>query len=262
MPRAQYWRGPRFDINYRGPTFDNLKDPKTKGKEAEAENTDNDPNELEDEGDELKKKQKLASMTEQQLERAHAMHECGHACVATVLGCDVIDIRFSKWHGGGLTRANYDKSRLSVPDRVTVLVAGGVAERMAGGTGGDQDDLIDARRLASDEQIKRARKRAGEILQENWAGVCSVCDSLQRWPLLKGATVRALLEAARAPKGTVTRTGEDTATATYEVVRIGRNGIRKRAGLIRLVAGWYHSYHANGTYMGRFADRISAGKVL
>jgi hypothetical protein len=198
----------------------------------------------------------------QQIERAQAMHECAHACIATVLGCDVVDIRWSKWSGRGLMRANYDKMRLSVPDVVTVLVSGGVGERMAGGSGGDRDDLAEARHLATDEQITRAQKRAGEILRANWSGVCSVCEALQRFPYLKGSTVGALLEAAR--KAPVAhRTDEDICTARREVTRFTKSGKRKRAGEIRFIAGAWHAYRGYGNqYVGRFNDHVAASNSI
>jgi hypothetical protein len=253
-----YYRGPTYDIN--NPT----KLPKSLL--APINDTEDDENELDDDDEGAqagKEKNKLKALTEAEQERAAAMHEVGHACVATALGCEVIDIRFSTWKGGGLTRVNYDKASLSIADRVTCLVAGGVAERMVNGSGGDRDDLIDCRQLgASDEQIGRAQARAAEMLRANWRGVCNVADALQRWPLLRGGVVREMLEAARKPVSEVHRVSEDIATKEFEVVRI-RDGKRKRVGKTVLVAGFWHAYRGHqNDYVGRFGDYLTAGRAI
>jgi hypothetical protein len=263
MTRARYWRGPT-DINFRSASFGKVVDPKELGDEVEAENTEGTQNQEdeEDEGAEEGKKKNKALTTEQ-LEKVHAMHEVGHAAVATVLGCDVLDIRFSKWTGGGLTRAHFDKSRLSVPDRVTVLVAGGVAERMLGASGGDGDDIAEARRLGSDEQIRRARVRAKEILRANWGGCLAICDALQKWPLIKGSLVRTLLEAARAPRGLTTRIDEDIVTQRFEVARTGTDGRRRRVGKVCLIGRHWHAYRGyQNNWCGMYENYLDATRAI
>jgi hypothetical protein len=169
MPRAQYYRGPQFefDRSIAAPEVRSTSPPSSR------------------------------AFTEAECERHMSIHESGHATVASILGCVLDDVRIDKWTGRGMVRARYGKD-LSVPDLVTVLVAGGVAERMIGGPQGtDRDDIADARRLGTDEQIKRAQERASELLRRDWRGVYSVADALVRWPYLKGSTVRVLLEASR-----------------------------------------------------------------
>jgi hypothetical protein len=251
MSRARYYRVLTFRVE----------DPKlTNSKPAKVENTENDENELEDEEQKLKDKQK--ALSEAEIDRAHAMHEVGHAAVASLLGCEVIDIRYSKWYGGGLTRANYDKSRLSVPDRVTVLVAGGVAERMVGGSGGDRDDLVEARQIASDEQIARARKRAKEILRANWGGCLTICDALQKWPLLKGSLVRTLLAASRVPTGLTTRVNEDIVTQRFEVCT-DKGGRRRRVGKVCLIGRYWHAYRGHqNDWCGMFDNYLEATRAI
>jgi hypothetical protein len=254
--RARFYRGPAFDVN----------NPKNLPKSvvAPVNDTEDEENQLADDdpgAEEGKKKNKSKNLTEAEQERHATIHESAHAAVITVLGGVIDEISFDRWTGCGVVRGGF--SNLSLPDRVTCLVSGGVGERMAGSKHPDcdRDDMIEARQLASDEQIARAKARAAEILQANWHGVAAVADALQRSPYLKGSVVRALLEAVRkAP--VVHRTDEDIITAEFEVRRT-RGGMMKRIGVVRCVAGhWYGFRDRDDKVVGRFNNHLDAARAI
>jgi hypothetical protein len=258
MPRARFYRGVPFDLNFRGPNA-RVQDPKlTNTTEAKAENTEDDENELEDEEKKLKSKQACEEAT-----RHACVHEAGHVAIAHALGCDVDFVQIDKWTDRGRMVTTKHSKNLSASDYVTLLVSGGIAERMIGSKHQycDHDDLQEARRHASDEQIERAKQRASEMLRSNWSGVLSIAEALMRWPLLRGATVRAIMEGARmAPLAH--RTDEGIATQMFDVVKIDSLGRRRKVGSAALAAGRWHAYHSNGGYVGVFGDYLSAVRAL
>jgi hypothetical protein len=193
-------------------------------------------------------------------ERMVAVHEAAHCVVATLLGAKVVRATGDVWCGGGKTTIDVDN--MPMPDYVTLLMAGSAAERLCGWPGDDSGDMWDAKHKAqaTDQQIDAARKRAGEMLRQCWSAVNAIADALQRRPLIDGATVRALIEAAR--KTPVAHRVEEKICARREIVRITRDGRRKRVGEIRLVAGAWHAYRGNNDYVGRFNDLVRASNAI
>jgi hypothetical protein len=226
MPRARYYQGPT-------PQFDNL----TRALEAPGKK----------------------AMSGAEHERMVAVHEAAHCVVATLLGAKVVRATVDVWRGGGKT--TLDVENMTQPDYCTLLMAGSAAERFCGWPGDDSGDLWDAKHKAgaTDKQIDAARKRAGEMLRQCWSAVSAIADALQRRPLIDGATVRALIEAAR--KAPVAHRVEERICARREVMRFTRDGRRVRVGEIRQIANSWYAYRGNDC-VGRFNDFVKAANAI
>jgi ATP-dependent Zn protease len=110
---------------------------------------------------------------------AVAQHEAAHALVARLLGADRIVATIEAGAGfGGMTTWANEPTR--VFDRVVIRVAGAEGEKLFGASSESccKDDLAQARALASDAEIKRARRAARSIMKANFTALAALAVAL------------------------------------------------------------------------------------
>ncbi len=110
---------------------------------------------------------------------AVAQHEGAHALVARLLGATPtsVTIEPSAGFGGKMILASEPDRTF---ERLIICVAGDEGERLFGG-GSDtacEDDLRQARALASDDEIRRARRAARSILKANFTALAALAVAL------------------------------------------------------------------------------------
>lgn len=129
-------------------------------------------------------------------ERRTAIHECGHATIARVLGLDVVEVAlldndesFCQVHGEDL------------PAILTTIAAGPTAqERLFGGNGWDREDpdgdyqLL--HRLGDQEAVDVARARAEVLVRHHQESIRCVADLLQERRRLTGDEIDSILAGA------------------------------------------------------------------
>jgi hypothetical protein len=139
---------------------------------------------------------------------ATAQHEAAHALISRLLGLNPRSVTIEPGADyGGMTILASASHR--VFDRIVCLVAGSEAERMFGGPdNGCKNDLLQARALADEDMIKRARRVARKILKANLGPLTKLAIALLDRRTLDLAEIEEII-AANAPDDDVSDDGDD-----------------------------------------------------
>ncbi|QQR38411.1 AAA family ATPase [Devosia rhizoryzae] len=187
--------------------------------------------------------------------RAVAIHEAGHAFVATTLGIEVKHVSIiARGDSGGVTRTvphGQMLNREHLENIVTVLMAGRAADLLLGAHGAHSGAALDIRQASSllmrglcdwglydtlgqldpsseaafdfaDEAVKRLLHRALKLVTQNRQQVLVLASELQAQRFLKGEAVRQILNqkmtggAAAKPNGSLSTRKPSRASSSMQ----------------------------------------------